>query len=172
METIGQALRTARELKRATLEDASRNTKIKVEILQRLEGDDFTGLGAPMYVKGYLKLYAEYLGLDSKLIGDTYLQSQGGLRRQGLRLETEAALMAERQNQMRLPVGAIIGVAGVLSAALLAWWGIRQWRLHRESRPQTATVAAPTPKAPVLPRAGFDPIYQPKKQPVAETLEK
>ena len=172
METIGQTLRVARELKKTTLEDGSRVTKIKVEILQRLEGDDFTGLGAPMYVKGYLKLYAEYLGLDSKLMGDTYLQSQGGLRRQGLRLETEAALMAERQKRMHLPVGVIIGVASVLSAALLAWWSIRQWRLHHESPAHIATVPAPVAKVPVLPPAGFDPIYHPKKQPVAEALDK
>ncbi len=163
MPTIGEILRTARHNKQATLEDASRATKIKVEILERLESDEFTGLGAPMYVKGFLKLYADYLGLDSRVIADTYLQSQGGLRRQGLRLETQATLMAERQNELRLPLGAVIAVVGGLSLLLLVWWGIRTWENHRADSP---------PKPVTLPHVNVEPIYQPKTKPLAETLEK
>lgn len=168
MQSIGETLREARQHKKATLEDASRATKIKVETLERLEADNFTGLGAPMYVKSFLKLYADYLGLDSKLIGDTYLESQGGLRRHGLRLETEAALMAERKSNLRLPLGVIIGVAGAASLLLLSWWGIQHWRTTRSVSKVPVAVA---PKIVALPRAGFDPIYQPKVKPVAEMLD-
>jgi len=162
MQSIGEILRAARHNKKASLEDASRVTKIKVEILEKLEADDFKSVGAAMYVKSFLKIYGDYLGLDGKAISDAYLQSQGGLRRQGLRLETEATLMAERQNELRLPAGAVVGVVGGASLLLLVWWGVRTWQEHR---------AAP-PKNVVLPRANFDPIYQPKTQPVAETLER
>ena len=104
MASIGETLRGARHNMKASLEDASRTTKIKVEVLEKMEADDLRALGAPIYVKGFLKLYAEYLGLDGKLIAETYLTSQGGLRRQGLRLETQATLMEERQNELRLPI--------------------------------------------------------------------
>jgi cytoskeletal protein RodZ len=168
MPSIGETLREARQHKKVTVEDVSRATKIKVEILNRLEADNFTGLGGPMYVKSFLKLYADYLGLDSKLIGDTYLESQGGLRRHGLRLETEAVLMAERQSDLRLPLGVIVGVASAVSLLLLSWWGMQHWRAARSTSKGPVAVAS---KIVALPRAGFDPIYQPKTKPVAEILD-
>jgi cytoskeletal protein RodZ len=161
MASIGETLRGARHNMKASLEDASRATKIKVEVLEKLEADDFRPLGAPMYVKGFLKLYAEYLGLDGRLIAETYLTSQGGLRRQGLRLETQATLMEERQNELRLPIGAVMAAVAGISLLLLVWWGVRQWQAHR---------AAP-PKVVALPRVNIDPIYQIKTMPVAQTLE-
>ena len=83
MESIGEILREARHHKRASLEDASRATRIKMDILEQLEADEFDRLAAPAYTKGFLKLYSEYLGLDSQAMVDAYLRSQGGLRRQG-----------------------------------------------------------------------------------------
>ena len=58
MESIGDTLREARHNKRSSLEDASRATKIKMEILEQLEADEFDRLAAPTYTKGFLKLYA------------------------------------------------------------------------------------------------------------------
>src|SRR6266404_7902177 len=66
MESIGEILREARHNKRASLEDASRATRIKMDILEQLEADEFDKLAAPAYTKGFLKLYSEYLGLDSQ----------------------------------------------------------------------------------------------------------
>jgi len=162
MQSIGETLRTARHEKKVTLEDVSRVTKIKIEVLEKLEADDFKSVGAAMYVKSFLKLYGDHLGLDGKALSEAFLESQGGLRRQGLRLETEATLMAERQNELHLPLGAVVAVVGGVSLLLLVWWGVRTWQTHRAAPPKTV----------VLPRANFDPIYQPKTKPVAETLEK
>ncbi len=78
MDSIGDTLREARHNKRASLEDASRATKIKMEILEQLEADEFDRMVAPAYTKGFLKLYAEYLGLDSHSVAEAYLRSQGG----------------------------------------------------------------------------------------------
>ncbi|MBM3860759.1 MAG: hypothetical protein FJ395_14060 [Verrucomicrobia bacterium] len=161
MASIGEILRSARQNKKAALEDASRATKIKVDILEKLEADDYKGLGAPMYVKGFIKLYADHLGLNGRTIAEAYLESQGGLQRQGLRLETQATLMAERQNELRLPLGAVIAVVGGVSVLLLVWWGVRTWESHRM-----------TPSKPVvLPHVNVEPVYRPKARIVAETLE-
>ena len=97
MESIGETLREARRQKRASLEDASRATRIKIDILEQLEADEFDRLAAPTYTKGFLKLYAEYLGLDSQSVVDAYLRSQGGLRRQGLHIETEKTIRARNR---------------------------------------------------------------------------
>ncbi|MFZ2641401.1 MAG: RodZ domain-containing protein [Verrucomicrobiia bacterium] len=66
METIGQQLREARERKKISLETAAQGTKIKGEYLAAMEADQFDRIEAPVYVRGFLRIYSQYLGLDPK----------------------------------------------------------------------------------------------------------
>ncbi len=120
MESIGEILREARHHKRASLEDASRATRIKMEILEQLEADEFDRLAAPAYTKGFLKLYSEYLGLDSQAMVDAYLRSQGGLRRQGLHVETEKTVRARKPPELKLPLRSVGMVVAGLTVAVFA----------------------------------------------------
>ncbi len=162
-ESIGETLREARHRKRASLEDASRATKIKIEILEKLEADEFNALAAPMYTKGFLKLYAEYLGLDAASVVEAYLKSQGGLRRQGLRVETEAQIRARKPRELQLPIAAVVRVVAALTLAAVAVMAARHWWTHRAGR---ASKPATT-----LPMADFDAMYKPKNPPAPETLD-
>jgi cytoskeletal protein RodZ len=166
METIGSQLRAARHAKQASLEDVARVTKIKLDVLEKLEADEFTGLPAPMYVKAFLKKYGEYLGLDGGALADEYLRSQGGLRRQGLQLETEATLRARRNRELALPLDLIIKlVAGATLIVLLVLAARAAWRWRTERKAQPAATK------PTLPPANVAPYYQPKKPIPAETLD-
>ena len=167
MESIGETLREARHQKQVSLEDASRATKIKVDILEQLESDEFSRLVSPTYTKGFLKLYAEYLGLDSQSIVSAYLSSQGGLQRQGLHMET-AATMQHRQNELHLSVRGIALVVAGLSVAALIIWGLTTWWTRPPPVEQPVAVApvetepAIVAVAPSVARADFEPTYQPK----------
>lgn len=72
MESLGEILRAAREAKGATESEAAEATKMKVQQIDALENDDYGQIAAPIYVKGFLKLYAEYLGLDPDQVIDHY----------------------------------------------------------------------------------------------------
>ncbi|HEU0295199.1 MAG TPA: RodZ domain-containing protein [Anaerolineales bacterium] len=63
-QSIGQKLRQAREQQRITLEHACESTRIRVLYLQALEADDISVLASPVQARGFLRNYAEYLGLD------------------------------------------------------------------------------------------------------------
>jgi len=63
-QTIGQKLKAAREEKQLTLEKVFEATRIRVPYLQALEGDDLSSMPSPVQARGYLRNYAEYLGLD------------------------------------------------------------------------------------------------------------
>jgi cytoskeletal protein RodZ len=170
-ESIGEILREARHQKKLSLEEASRATKIKLEILEKLESDEFDRLAAPMYTKGFLKLYAEYLGLDSQFVVDSYLRSQGGLRRQGLQVETEKAARERKPPEVQLPVrGVVMVVAGLTIAVVLGLVGRSLWTRRAAHKvvppPQAAAVAAPN-----MPKADFEAYYQPKTKPAPELLE-
>src|SRR5271154_4979751 len=107
IESIGEVLREARHHKGASVEDASRATRIKMDILEQLEADEFDKLAAPAYTKGFLKLYSEFLGLDSQAMVDSYLRSQGGLRRQGLHVETEKNVRSRKPAELKLPLRSV-----------------------------------------------------------------
>ena len=165
MESIGETLRAARHTKKASLEDVSRATKIKIDTLEKLEADDFAGLAAPMYTKSFLKMYADYLGIDSAGLVEAYLKSQGGLRRQGLQLETEATLRSRRAVELELPVGTVIGVVAVISVVALVGFAGHQLWTHRQALP------LPAHKPAVLPAADFEAYYEPKTKPAPAVLE-
>lgn len=65
MKTVGQALFEARSGKGITLAEAERATKIRAEILESLEANDFESLPGTTYIKGFIKNYGDFLGLDS-----------------------------------------------------------------------------------------------------------
>jgi cytoskeleton protein RodZ len=69
--TIGQRLKAAREENRLTLEKVFESTRIRVQYLQALEEDDLSVMPSPVQARGYLRNYAEFLGLDvAKLLED------------------------------------------------------------------------------------------------------
>jgi len=67
MRTAGEILIEGRKSKSLTLEQVERETKIRKNVLEKLEKGDWASLD-PTYIKGLLKNYANYLGLDEKRV--------------------------------------------------------------------------------------------------------
>lgn len=63
--TIGKYLSTEREKKNLTLEDICEITKIKVRLLEKLEGNLFDDLGGVGYAKAMILTYAKALGISN-----------------------------------------------------------------------------------------------------------
>jgi cytoskeletal protein RodZ len=63
-DTIGEILKRTRESKNLTIETVNRETKISVVMIRALEQDDLESFGSETYLKGFLRNYARYLGLD------------------------------------------------------------------------------------------------------------
>lgn len=71
----GQKLRVARESKGWTIADAEEATKIRIRYLQALEEENYAILPGTAYIKGFLRTYANYLGLDPNEILADYKSS-------------------------------------------------------------------------------------------------
>ena len=63
---IGHLLQHARRKRGVSLEDAEQATRIRKDYLEKLESDDHTTMPEPIYVRGFVKAYANYLGLDGE----------------------------------------------------------------------------------------------------------
>jgi hypothetical protein len=69
---IGTALREARETRGITLQKASRETRIHSDYLTALERECYDTLRADVYVRGFLRSYSSYLGLDADKVLTVY----------------------------------------------------------------------------------------------------
>lgn len=67
-KSIGQRLKQAREAHRQTIEQVSQVTRIRPRFLEALEEDDFSNMPSAVQGRGFLRIYAQYLGLDIERI--------------------------------------------------------------------------------------------------------
>jgi len=65
MQDISERLKKIRLSKGLTLEEVQKKTKIHLNILKAIEGDSMTNLNA-VYLKGFIKIYCKFLGVDPK----------------------------------------------------------------------------------------------------------
>ena len=72
MFEIGNSLREARLRRHIEFADAEHGTKIRGKYLRALEDERFELLPSHTYIKGFLRSYADYLGLDGQLYVDEY----------------------------------------------------------------------------------------------------
>jgi cytoskeletal protein RodZ len=77
MNSVGELLRSAREDKKLTLDAVNRETKISVGVLNALEQDDFEAVGSDIYLKGFLRNYARFLGVDVEQVLRTLDRQRG-----------------------------------------------------------------------------------------------
>jgi cytoskeletal protein RodZ len=69
---IGKSLQEARERQARTFSDLERKTQIRTRYLRAIEEEKFSLLPAPAYVRGFLRVYADELGLDGQLYVDEF----------------------------------------------------------------------------------------------------
>ena len=71
IETAGARLKKIRQERGLSLEDIQKRTKIHFNVLRAIEGDSISDL-SPIYLKGFIKIYCNCLGLDTKeYLGET-----------------------------------------------------------------------------------------------------
>jgi transcriptional regulator with XRE-family HTH domain len=68
MKTVGQLLQSARAKRKLTINEVAKLTRIRPQYLQALEADAYTELPSTTYAKGFIKNYAEFLGLSAETL--------------------------------------------------------------------------------------------------------
>jgi cytoskeleton protein RodZ len=132
---VGPALRKARERRRVTVDEASRGTKLRADVLEALEDERFDALLGEVYVRGALRTYAGYLGLDPDRVLAAYSSAAG----------VEAPPLPEPPNQIRRAIGAarrrdnhlLAAIVVVVLVVAAAGFGLLS---SRNSSPSSATL--------------------------------
>jgi hypothetical protein len=147
---IGRALRAARLRQGKSLEEASRDTRIRSDYLEALEREDFERLRGDVYVRGFLRSYARYLGLSPDKVIAAYERLYGRARPAPAPVEqapgvgpTEAVILTGGNRRPSWLLAAVAAGVVLASAAAIGLFS------SRSSVPPPAT--DPQPPAEVLP---------------------
>src|SRR5436189_583496 len=96
-------------------------TKIRAKYLRALEDEQFDVLPAQTYVKGFLRTYAEYLGLDGQLYVDEY-NSRFVTGEEETPLRTRPVEGRQERNvQSKAVVFVVAGIVLVTALVIAAW---------------------------------------------------
>src|SRR6478735_3889620 len=109
MADIGETLREARMRAKIDVSEVEAKTKIRAKYLRALENEEWGLLPGPTFVRSFLRTYADYLGLDSKLLVEEYR----------LRHEHPSELDLARFAPPRPSRGWVIGLSVLAILALL-----------------------------------------------------
>jgi helix-turn-helix protein len=148
---IGNSLREARLRQGLDFPEIEQGTKIRGKYLRALEDEQFDVLPAQTYVKGFLRSYAEYLGLDGQLYVDEYnSRFVVGEEEPQSRPRRSAPPSRGVQVQSRVVLLTLLGIVSVTALVIVAW--------TRGEPPQVTPVGLGSPKAtthqtPVVPAA-------------------
>ena len=151
MFEIGNSLREARLRQGLDFPEIEQGTKIRGKYLRALEDEQFDVLPAQTYVKGFLRSYAEYLGLDGQLYVDEYnSRFVVGEEEPQSRPRRSAPPSRGVQVQSRVVLLTLLGIVSVTALVIVAW---------TRGEPQTVTPVGlgttkqATHQTPVVPAA-------------------
>ena len=101
MAPIGTELKRERELRGITLQEIADATKINIRYLRDLEEDRLENLPGTFFLKGIIRSFAKYIGLDENTILNSYYESE--LHREQKPEEKEEEEEAQK-TQYTLPI--------------------------------------------------------------------
>ncbi|HKG43167.1 MAG TPA: RodZ domain-containing protein [Gaiellaceae bacterium] len=124
MFEIGNSLREARVRQHLELTEVELATKIRARYLRALEEESFGALPAQTYVKGFLRTYADYLGLDGQLYVDEFNSRFGDgdePREPVVARRTSQVRRQHRGLERRWVAFALAGIAALVVFVIAAW---------------------------------------------------
>ncbi|HEY1429507.1 MAG TPA: RodZ domain-containing protein [Candidatus Tumulicola sp.] len=138
MASLGERLREAREARGLSLSEVSEQIRIRTVYLVALEEENWRAIGAPVYVRGFLRTYARFLGLDPEEIVAQF----------GEAVPAENA--AEPQYILDKPPrrsSALTWIAACVAVLLVAFVAYNALTMHRQGAVVSDTSASASPSA-------------------------
>ncbi|BDE05501.1 XRE family transcriptional regulator [Vulcanimicrobium alpinum] len=150
MSALGEEFRSAREARGLTLSDVAEQIHIRSVYLNAIEHEDWGAIGAPVYVRGFIRTYARFLGLDGEAAVARFNQMIPATERPAAAPVTHA-VDRERSGP------SVWAIGGIVVALLLVLFAGYEWYAYSQGT-DVRTAAAPGPQTqPTAPSGGSAP---------------
>jgi cytoskeleton protein RodZ len=120
MFEIGNSLREARVRQGLDYPQVELATKIRAKYIRALEEEHFEVLPSATYIKGFMRSYAEFLGLDGQLYVDEY-NSRHVVEGPDDAPQRRPRVHQDRSIERKVVLLALAGIAAVTALVIVAW---------------------------------------------------
>lgn len=154
MPNVGEVIKAEREKKGLSIKDIEKGTSIRSLYLKAIEDGNYSIVPGEVYLKGFIRNYANYLGLDGQEMVNMYRESQNTAVTPPV-VEEEINPQAERKSRnSSLPRASskkwIAAVAALVIVSGIYFWQASDKPAPNQDKPAPETTAVqPTPQAPV-----------------------
>jgi cytoskeleton protein RodZ len=179
MTDFGQRIRRERESRGVSLREMSEATKIAKRYLEALERNDFDALPGGVFVRGYIRNYAEHLGLDPEPLLEEYQRERrsrgadGDEEEQAARDAAQAVLSNLAASRgvstggwRRTGWAVGVGLLAVVAIAVLGWIFLFP---SAKEYPDQAAIPPPAAESEPLPTVETEPPPPVEPEPTAAT---
>ncbi len=121
--SLGACLQAAREQRALAVADCARALRLPTRLLEKLESNDYSGIDYAVYLRSYLRTYAEYLQLDECILAPRLAALQA--RQPDLVAPQSVPLW--KKGIHRYVTATTYAVLTVLIVAPLIWFGVHKF---------------------------------------------
>jgi cytoskeletal protein RodZ len=146
MPALGERFRAAREARGLSLSDVAEQIRIRSVYLAAIEDENWSAIGAPVYVRGFLRTYARFLALDS----EEAVAAFNGEGRQATPPTTATPSTSYRADTTpSRNLSPLIWIASLVAVALIAFLVYNEATWRQNSSALTATASTTQASEPV-----------------------
>ncbi|WP_371369109.1 Cytoskeleton protein RodZ [Sporomusa rhizae] len=167
MQTVGELLRAERLKKDLSIKDVENAISIRALYLNAIEEGNYGIIPGEVYLKGFIRNYATFLGLDAQQVMDIYRQSKVQTTEDApppaIQEEPVAATSQKSGNALKW-LGVVVVAAGIVAG--LVWWSNGS---EKPAPVPPQSTAQQQPEQPKQPMQQQTPPQTPTNQSVAPT---
>jgi cytoskeletal protein RodZ len=139
MASLGERLREAREARGLSPSEVSEKIRIRTVYLIAIEEENWRAVGAPVYIRGFLRTYARFLGLDPEEVVAQFGELEPG--NSAPEPQYVVGPPARRNH-------ALTWIAACVAVLLVAFVAYNALTMHRQGQEAAvATAVSPSPEA-------------------------
>jgi cytoskeletal protein RodZ len=181
VQTVGEVLRNEREKKGLSVKEIEIATSIRSLYITAIEEGNYSIIPGEVYLKGFIRNYSNYLGLDGQEIMDLYRQNQLPVAPVN---ETITPKKKEPPSEQEQPTKRNTNGIKWMTVSLLficvaggAWWlldsskSIEEPKITKQVQPAPKTPAEPTPEKVPAPTTPSMPSVPVQSKPVVITAK-
>ena len=149
MSALGEEFRSAREARSLSLSDVAERLHIRSVYLAAIEDEDWHVIGAPVYVRGFMRTYARFLGLDPEAAVARFAATvPAGTPAATTPRQAAPASPAEKRAAAERSSPSLAAVLSIVVAVLVVLFVGYEFYQYRAGAPAAAPVADASAAAP------------------------